>query len=341
MSVQRYISSSFWSDDWVDSLSIKEKLVYMYLLTNECTNVAGVYKITIKRIKDDTGVTREEIIEILQKYSAAGKAYYYHEYIVIPKFPKHQRIGERGKMYAGYCAVIRSLPDEIFEFLTTCNYCYDVTAIRCVKIKKADNNTKPIDYAEKPIDYHEKDENKDSLCQNDGISEHDSDLDSDSEFDLDLEDTHISLDLDIYQESKIQEECVSQSPPEIINIPVTEYAKQVFEVFKDSELPCCGGNFTSFLQRDFKIGLENLNSLVVKLHSADVIQACKNYAKVLALQKTDQTWWTAKMTFFGFAGKPILNFLPDSFDLNHYVKKKTGSALNRAGADVFTGAVNF
>ena len=44
---QRYISTSIWSDDWFDSLSEREKLVYFYLLTNEHTNAAGVYQCTL------------------------------------------------------------------------------------------------------------------------------------------------------------------------------------------------------------------------------------------------------------------------------------------------------
>lgn len=50
-----HISSSFWSDDWVDSLTGLEKLLYMYLLTNMNVPQFEFYKITIKReeLKDN------------------------------------------------------------------------------------------------------------------------------------------------------------------------------------------------------------------------------------------------------------------------------------------------
>jgi hypothetical protein len=60
----------------------------MYLLTNENTNIAGVYKITIKRIKDATGIPREEVKKILDKFSTTGKAFYVDEEITITDFNK-------------------------------------------------------------------------------------------------------------------------------------------------------------------------------------------------------------------------------------------------------------
>lgn len=127
--VQRYISSSFWSDDWVDSLSRDGKLLYMYLLTNECTNIAGVYKITLKRMKDDTGIPRNDIQELLLIFEKCGKAYYFQEYIILPKWPKHQKLGERGKLRLGVIAVLQHLPKEIFDELPKMGYCFDLSVV--------------------------------------------------------------------------------------------------------------------------------------------------------------------------------------------------------------------
>ncbi len=123
MAVQRYISSSFWSDDWVDSLNFKEKLLYMYLLTNECTSISGVYKITIKRIKDDTGVSREEVQSILDKFAKAKKAYYFNEHIVLPTWLKHQHLNNQ-KVNLGVRRALKALPAEIIDFLRKENHFY-------------------------------------------------------------------------------------------------------------------------------------------------------------------------------------------------------------------------
>jgi len=54
MAKQRYISTSIWDDDWfVEQLNVPEKLFYFYLLTNEHTNIAGIYKISIRKISQE------------------------------------------------------------------------------------------------------------------------------------------------------------------------------------------------------------------------------------------------------------------------------------------------
>ena len=126
MAVQRYISSSFWSDDWVDSLSVKEKLVYLYLLTNDNTSICGVYKLTIKRIKDDTSISRQKITDILQKFADDKKAYYVDEYIVLPNWLKHQHLNNES-VRLGTIRALKALPDHIIAFLREpCHFYYNI-----------------------------------------------------------------------------------------------------------------------------------------------------------------------------------------------------------------------
>jgi|GEM_PF-1446637 len=129
MAVQRYISSSFWSDDWIDSLTVKEKLIYLYLLTNDSTSISGVYKLTVKRIKDDTGIAREEITDILQKFAANKKAYYVDEYIILPNWLKHQHLNNES-VKLGTIRALKALPRRIITFLREPeHFYYDVDAL--------------------------------------------------------------------------------------------------------------------------------------------------------------------------------------------------------------------
>ncbi|MDR1902926.1 MAG: hypothetical protein LBQ88_11670, partial [Treponema sp.] len=124
---QRYISTSIWSDDWFDSLSEREKLVYFYLLTNEHTNAAGVYQCTLKNVRLEIGLGREEVERIMSKFAEAGKAFYYREYIIVPKWLKHQKIKERSGLFLGAVKVLKSLPDEVKVFISDrAHYDYDV-----------------------------------------------------------------------------------------------------------------------------------------------------------------------------------------------------------------------
>jgi hypothetical protein len=125
---QRYISTSIWSDDWFDSLSEREKLVYFYLLTNEHTNAAGVYQCTLKNVRLEIGLGREEIERIMAKFAEAGKAFYFREYIIIPKWLRHQKIKERSGLFLGMVKVLKGLPDEVKAFISDRrHYDYDVS----------------------------------------------------------------------------------------------------------------------------------------------------------------------------------------------------------------------
>ena len=83
MSVQRYVDTGFWDDAWVETIQPLERYLYLYLITNPLTNIAGVYKITLRRIHNDTGLEIPEIERILALFAKAGKAYLHGEYIVL------------------------------------------------------------------------------------------------------------------------------------------------------------------------------------------------------------------------------------------------------------------
>jgi hypothetical protein len=185
---QRYISTSIWSDEWFDSLSSMEKLIYFNLLTNIHTNVAGVYPFALKYICADTGCSREEVNAAMKKFKEAGKAFFYREYIIIPKWLKHQKIKERSGLFLGAVKVLKNLPDEIKDFIADRNhYDYDIS----IYIERSP--TPPQDLFEtstKEMGDHPIDSGETSLGDTQEFppnSAHDLDLDSDLDPDLDIE----------------------------------------------------------------------------------------------------------------------------------------------------------
>lgn len=126
MATQRYISTSFWDDEWVMSLSIAEKATYLYLMTNTLTNIAGVYRISMKRIAYDLDVPIEEVKKILERFRVDGKAYHYSEHMIIPSWPKHQKWERRAKIHTGIENVLESLSPEIIGFMVSVGYAYDL-----------------------------------------------------------------------------------------------------------------------------------------------------------------------------------------------------------------------
>ena len=125
MSTQRYIDTSFWDDSWVQELDPSEKLLYIYLLTNPLTNIAGVMELTTKRICFDTGFNSDTVGHILTKFEQARKVYKYNNYIIIRNFPKHQQL-ENDKIVKGIASILSKLPDDVLNYLEEIDYQFNI-----------------------------------------------------------------------------------------------------------------------------------------------------------------------------------------------------------------------
>jgi hypothetical protein len=126
---QRYISTSFWDDEWIQTLDPSEKLLYMYLMTNPLTNIAGVYKISVRRICFDTGFNADTIGHIMRKFQTAGKAFRIGEFVAMPAWPKHQKWEKAPKIRDGIIACLKELDSEMLETLIEIKYRFDMKMV--------------------------------------------------------------------------------------------------------------------------------------------------------------------------------------------------------------------
>ena len=129
MATQRYISTSFWDDAWIRSLDPSEKFIYLYLMTNSLTNIAGVYEITVDRICFDTGYNQDTVNRVLERFHEAGKAFLWHGYMIIPTWPKHQRWQQRSKIEAGIVLILKELPQKVLIYLKKIGYAYPIDSL--------------------------------------------------------------------------------------------------------------------------------------------------------------------------------------------------------------------
>ncbi len=88
---QRYINTKFWNDGYVSMLDPIEKLLFIYFLTNEHTNISGFYEIPKKLIGVETGIDVSMLDKILPRIEE--KIRYFDGYIIIKNFVKHQETG--------------------------------------------------------------------------------------------------------------------------------------------------------------------------------------------------------------------------------------------------------
>lgn len=109
------------------------------------------------------------------------------------------------------------------------------------------------------------------------------------------------------------------SPPLAFSSPEQEYSDAVFKIFSEAGCPCQNGNPLTFLQKDFKDGLETLHRTqgLQNLHSDDVIQACRNYASVLL---DSRMYVTNRYSFPKFIQtKNFTDYLPQNFVRENFV----------------------
>lgn len=100
MSKLRSVNTHFWSDNYVIDLDPIEKLLFLYLITNESTNMLGIYELHIRKIAFDTGIDKDMVSKIFDRFDADGKASYIDGYVCLHNFTKHQSYNENMKKSA-------------------------------------------------------------------------------------------------------------------------------------------------------------------------------------------------------------------------------------------------
>lgn len=115
MSKQRIVKDEIWSDDWFYELDPTEKLVWMFLLTNERGNVAGIYKISTRWASNLVGLDRNVFEEILKRFETHGKILRNGDWIVLVNFSRHQ--SSSPKIAAGIKRIVEDLPEDMKIFL--------------------------------------------------------------------------------------------------------------------------------------------------------------------------------------------------------------------------------
>ena len=111
MSKLRSLSTSFWSDPFIEDLSVSEKLLFIYLITNEKTNMLGIYELSIKKISFETGIDKATVQKALKRFETINKVKYVDNHIILINFLKHQHFNTNMKKSAIDCYL--NLPETL------------------------------------------------------------------------------------------------------------------------------------------------------------------------------------------------------------------------------------
>lgn len=117
MSKLRSINTSIWCDTWFEDLKVDEKLLFIYLITNERTNMLGVYEISINKISFETGINKSKIDDILINFEKSNKIMYKSNRVILLNFLKHQNYNFNMKKSAIDC--YNDLPIDLKSLKST------------------------------------------------------------------------------------------------------------------------------------------------------------------------------------------------------------------------------
>lgn len=118
------INTKFWDDDYTSNLDPIEKLLFLYFLTNTSTNICGVYEIPLKKIANETGIDKEMVVKIIQRFSKDGKVFYHNGWLCMKNFVKNQNQNSP-KVKIGIQNEIMAIPKDIMDVFVSFGYGID------------------------------------------------------------------------------------------------------------------------------------------------------------------------------------------------------------------------
>jgi hypothetical protein len=111
----RIIHTRFWQDSYVVELSHKEKLVFLYLLTNDRVSLTGMYELPDRYIQADLDLTSEELVIIKDKLQKDGKIFFFKGWVKLLNHDKYNSFkGE--KIEVAKEKELNNIPKEVVDF---------------------------------------------------------------------------------------------------------------------------------------------------------------------------------------------------------------------------------
>lgn len=112
----RIIHTRFWQDNFVCKLTPKEKLLFIYLLTNEKIGLTGIYELPDKYIKAELELTQAELDVAKNKFQKNGKFYFDNGWIVAVNVNKYNNYVSSPKVKMAYNRELGCIPERLKKF---------------------------------------------------------------------------------------------------------------------------------------------------------------------------------------------------------------------------------
>lgn len=108
------INTRFWSDSWIrEKLNPLDRYLFLYFLTNEHTNICGIYELSLPAIAFETGIDKEDLKKTMFP-RLKPKVYYIDGWVCVTNFPRHQA-KDNPKIQKGIEYELALIPSHILD----------------------------------------------------------------------------------------------------------------------------------------------------------------------------------------------------------------------------------
>lgn len=115
---RRLITTWFWEDDEVQSVSKNSRLLWIYLLTNKELGMTNYVKIPDVFLCHFTQLTPTELTKAKQEIEKTGRIFFYKDWIYIINLEKHNNYRNSPKNEDTYNRELGIVPEEVKSYFT-------------------------------------------------------------------------------------------------------------------------------------------------------------------------------------------------------------------------------
>lgn len=128
MSKNTFVHTRFWQDSYVSELDPIEKLLFLYSITSPALGLTGMYEAPLRFIAFETGIDREMVLKIYERFRKDKKIIYYEGWVCVINYVKYQSF-KGPKLAIAIQRELNVIPSHILSFFEKNGYPMDTLSI--------------------------------------------------------------------------------------------------------------------------------------------------------------------------------------------------------------------
>ncbi len=127
MAKERLINTRFWNDNWIREINPLDRYLFLYILTNEYTNISGIYELPLSTMAYGSGLDERDLIKTMLP-RLEPRVYYKDGWVIITNFLKHQHLKSK-TVLIGIKSQLIGVPADVILFAKDIGYGYGIDTI--------------------------------------------------------------------------------------------------------------------------------------------------------------------------------------------------------------------